>query len=81
MQCPKCDGDGRIPLTEALRAMLLELRRTPGFVAADFVDRFPGVGVTAINNRLEDLRNAGYARRERDGHSWRYYPTKPTKKI
>ena len=78
--CPKCKGAGQIPLSDVLLATLIELRRTPGFTASEFIDRFPGVGVTAINNRLEDLRGAGYARRERNGHTWRYYPTRPTKR-
>lgn len=71
--CPTCNT-GRIKLQEVLRDTLAELRRTPGFTAGELHERFPGVGVSAINNRLEDLRAQGFVRRERDGHAWRYYP-------
>ena len=75
IECPKCHA-GRVPMPEILLATLREVRRTPGFKASELLDRFPGVGVTAINNRLEDLRKHGYVRRERAGHAWKYYPTK-----
>lgn len=79
MTCPKC-GEGSVPLPESLQETLNEVRRTPGFTAQEMLDRFPGIGVTAINNRLEDLRRIGLVRRQRDSHSWRYYPARKPRK-
>lgn len=74
VKCPKCKGTGMSPMDAMIQATMRALRRSPGRTASDLLPQFPGVGVTAINNRLEKLRALGLVRRERRGHAWAYYP-------
>lgn len=74
VKCDKCGGTGRAELSETLGAMLGQVCGFPGCNAVEHWEGFPTVGVTAINNRLEDLRAFGLVRRERRGKSWVYFP-------
>jgi len=47
-----------------------------GRTAPELLDQFPGVGVTALNNRLEKLRALGLVTRKREGRAWRYWAAK-----
>lgn len=76
VKCDKCGGTGKAPLSETLQGMLENVKAFPGYSAAWHGARHPFVGITAFNNRLEDLRALGLVRRERLGRSWLYYPVK-----
>jgi len=72
--CPKCNGSGRVFLPCLLNAVRQRLRG--GRTAPELLDQFPGVGVTALNNRLEKLRALGLVTRKREGRAWRYWAAK-----
>lgn len=79
--CKTCKGTGQMALSEVLQNTLEELQATPGRTAPEIINRFPGVGVTALNNRLEDLRALGLVERKRHGKRWRYYPAGTKKEV
>ena len=73
--CPTCNGKGITEMPEGLIQALRILRTLGGQAAVSEVwsdsacDR---VGITAINNRLESLRELGFVQRERVGKGWVY---------
>lgn len=73
--CPKCVGTGSIPLPKPLQETLRALGRdrlTPQQVH----ERIKGhLGVTAVCNRLKQLRGAGFVGREQRGRGWVYFKT------
>lgn len=75
MACPKCGGNGTVPMTSALLEMLSLVKRMPGKTAPEYINSVHSQLVTtSFNNRLEELRRLGLVRRERDGKSFRYFP-------
>lgn len=75
--CPECDGSGKVPLTEVLTATLGAVSALGGSATAPQlfeIDDWGGVSVTALNNRLEDLRRFGFLDRKhtKGGKGWTY---------
>jgi hypothetical protein len=79
IRCPHCRGTGRVPLPEHLARTLDQLRVLPGATVKRLAIDFPGVGETAINNHLEDLRRLGYVQRQSWGREWLYTSAEPQK--
>lgn len=78
MICPQCKGEGEIPLSEVLQCTLGAIDALGGSATAPQlyeVAGWGGVGVSALNNRLEDLRKAGFVDRKRThgGKGWTYF--------
>ena len=73
--CSHCFGSGKVELPEHL-LKVLEMVFKHRRVSAPEVLRMIGgrSGVTAMNNRLEDLRRLGLVIRERTGNAWYYSP-------
>ena len=75
VSCKACAGKGSVELPEHLVQMLAILRGGPPLSAPEVylrtLDR-EAFGVTAINQRLEDLRGLGLVERERRGKTYFY---------
>lgn len=76
--CSKCNGTGKIelpaPLLEVLTVMNDEPRKM--WLVSEIhklAPNYTSFGVTAINNRLEALRELGLVTREKFGKQWRYF--------
>lgn len=76
MPCPKCSGEGQVPVTETLTSVLDLLKKQPRLSAAEVQLKLGGATVNAYNNRLEHLRWLRMVTRERVGHAWRYSAVK-----
>lgn len=64
---------GVIPMDGALLDTLNLLRRVKGADSFEVLDKLGAkVSVTAINNRLEELRKLSLVKRERRGRRWFY---------
>lgn len=75
--CPKCNGSGKVDLDGVLAATLEIVRLSKGADVFQVHSAVPDkVSVTAINNRLEDLRRLGLVFRNRVGRRWIYHYTK-----
>jgi hypothetical protein len=72
-QCPKCNGTGQVEISQELLDTLNAVLRSKG---TDSVTLSPKFGkhhtITAINNRLERLRELGLLKRERRFRRWFY---------
>lgn len=68
-ECRKCRGTGKVRQPH-LETLLERLRKRGGGIAADFATN--GLGITAYNNRLEQLRRLGLVTRKKEGRFWRY---------
>lgn len=81
IECPKCDGKGKIALPEKLRATLRTLTWMGSGHALDVIRRMPKergrITVNAINNRLEDLLELGFVTFVKEGKFKVYSPIKP----
>lgn len=78
IQCQKCHGTGRVEISNELRSVL-ELVKKNAPVSVFRVYNLlgnPYIGVTAINQRLEDLRKLGFVERERQGKAFFYTAAK-----
>lgn len=73
VKCPQCNGCGRKPLGDELFSVYASAYNG-GQVTAVGLSKTVGrkVSVTAMNNRLEDLRALGLLTRERIGRRWHY---------
>lgn len=73
--CAACNGCGKVALPDPLWEVITLLRQTGPSTAQHLHQllRFDGE-VTAINNRLEDLRLLGLATRQRMGRRYVYRP-------
>jgi predicted transcriptional regulator len=73
LECPSCEGKGRIPLPEHLAVLLPILRRNPG-ATTEKVKSSLGEDITmnGISNRLSDLVGLGLVTRTREGKWFRY---------
>ena len=67
IECPECHGKGRVPLPEHLKSTLAAFPKLGFRVADDLTERFPGITINAISNRLQDLHDLGFLTRERYG--------------
>lgn len=75
--CPKCRTVGTVPLPKPLREVLTVLRNsrsTPREIHEALGNQ--GIGVTAICNRLEQLRGLGLVDRAPAERGWVYFKTK-----
>lgn len=71
--CPKCNGDGKIPMPDELWEVLNVLRWHGPKCAEQVALEVDWFGhQTAINNRLEALRDMGLVKREKKGRMWMY---------
>lgn len=73
--CPKCGGSGQVPLTEELSSVLKLVRRKREMTAVEAAATLDPNGdfhSTAFNNRLEQLRSAGFVTRRRVHKAWVY---------
>lgn len=82
--CPKCKGTGEIPLSDVLQATLGAVSIHGPITAPELYqyDDWNGVGISALNNRLEDLRKLGILDRKRSyrNKGFTYFiPRKQTK--
>jgi DNA-binding transcriptional ArsR family regulator len=77
VSCYRCKGTGSVPMPAHLFAVLLEVRAAGRGITASEVAKqlytLTGLGKTAFNNRLEDLRALGLVNRYRDGKTWVYH--------
>lgn len=63
-------------MSDELFVTLMVVKSLKSAAAPEVTERIAGcVKVTAVNNRLEDLRAMGYLVRTRNGKSWLYSPT------
>jgi biotin operon repressor len=72
--CEHCGGQGSVPLGRDLQQTLARLTDQPQ-TAADLEE--PGIGRTAINNRLVKLERLGLARAEAKRGKWRLWVNVP----
>jgi hypothetical protein len=75
--CPKCNGSGHVDLYPDLLETLKLVRTLKLPTASAIKPRLTNqqMSVTAVNNRLEDLRKLGLVDRTRQGRQWVYKPT------
>lgn len=81
MTCPRCRGAGTVELSPHLMVLLLWLRVNGRATVAQAhrALRLPS-GVTAMNNRMEALRELGLVTRPtKDGKAWVYEATEAGK--
>lgn len=73
-KCGACDGTGRVTLPVSLLEILSLLSNREALTATQLRRLTKAdVGVTAINNRLEELRSLGLLTRKRfAGRGWKY---------
>jgi len=71
--CERCHGTGRAPLPEHLAETLSRIPKR-GATTADLRVRMPGVTETAQCNRLDQLHQLNFLRREKTGKFWKYFP-------
>lgn len=76
--CPKCGGLGMVDMSLELFYVLFELRGK-GTSAREIFDTLKAQGraegiitITAINNRLEELRRLEFVDRFKFGRGWKY---------
>jgi len=75
--CPKCKGEGHIPLSAELMEVLVFVRKNPDCAAPDArraIDPEKLFHVTAFNNRLNLLHGLGLVQRYKH-KGWRYTAT------
>lgn len=66
--CPKCHGNGTALLSPILVSTLAQVPSFRPVTASDLIGGAQGdIGITAINNRLEKLRELGFLMREKCG--------------
>lgn len=75
--CPRCEGIGRIPMSDSQWLILRQLDLRDGITATQIhrrrAVRAQGRTVTNVNNVLEDLRKLGWAHRVRTGRNYQYF--------
>lgn len=72
IDCPRCEGHGKIPLTFYLQCTLEKVAKE-GAIAEDIAAKLKSTS-SAISNRLVDLLLLGLVKRKREGKYWVYYP-------
>lgn len=73
--CPKCKGEGTVPLPHVLKVTLEDVKRHPETTTYAIAKRLPvRVEPTAIHNRLNALIQLGLVKREKSlrGKFFRY---------
>lgn len=72
--CSQCDGAGKHQISDELFEVYAAAQ-TEAYVTAVMLHKTIGKNftVTAMNNRLEELREHALLTRIRVGHTWRYY--------
>lgn len=74
IQCPKCHGEGKIPMGDELHAALAAVKSKKRITAPELyhIIKTPWISPTAANNRLNDLVALGFLERHREGKTWVY---------
>ena len=68
MECPRCQGQGLVPLTPTYRVILASLKKDGPATPPQLAQRLSYDGTpTAFNNQLEKMRAAGLVRRRKQG--------------
>jgi hypothetical protein len=80
IKCRRCNGKGKVELDPILSGTLHILRELKSCTALQMFECLErqqnlSINVTALNKRLERLRAAGLARREKKGKTWQYSPS------
>lgn len=73
IQCLQCIGHGEIPMPLILWQSLQIIRKRPGITTGEIYDKLnkPGVGMTAICNRVRSLERNGFVERDgKRGKNW-----------
>jgi hypothetical protein len=75
VECTRCKGRGRVPLSTELQATLDFARshRRGGIMTRELVMRFKGLATSAACNRLSDLVRLGFLTTEWLSHKRRIY--------
>jgi len=75
--CNCCNGEGMVPLSDELQKTLKVAKKLPEITAPAVAKalQFQG-GITAINNRLNDLVGFGFFSRRKQGNTVVYTPIK-----
>lgn len=74
VECECCCGSGKAPLSETLWSTLRVVVGLGKATAAQIAGLSPDrVAHTAMNNRLEHLRDLGLVERQKSGREWLYY--------
>lgn len=75
VKCPTCGGSGRTTLSDTMLKTFRVVKQLRKASAPDVLGKMPDeVSVSAINNRLEDLRKLGLIKRKRVGKLYEYSP-------
>ncbi|MFA6240399.1 MAG: hypothetical protein WC655_05700 [Candidatus Hydrogenedentales bacterium] len=74
VSCAACGGTGKVLLSGVLLEVFLDVQQHGQVCAQDVWGRMqkPNFEVTAVNNRLENLRRIGLVIRERIGRNYLY---------
>lgn len=73
VECHHCKGCGKLPLSVDMLLTLDAVKFLTPATAGEVATAVLWSGhVSAINNRLEDLRRSGLLSRQRDGRRWMY---------
>lgn len=74
VKCSRCNGAGKVPLSESLRKTLDAVKQLGEATATEIHSVLKlESGITSVNNQLEDLRAIGMLKRKRDGKVWKYF--------
>lgn len=71
IKCPRCEGEGKVPLPEHLSEALKAVP-SKGVTYVENVAAKLDIKPSAASNRLVDLLLMGLLKREREGKYWRY---------
>lgn len=72
MTCPRCGGSGEIELPLDLLEIFSKISKSGKATARALHADLTGITCSAVNNKLERLRKAGFVTRQRDGRAWYY---------
>lgn len=70
--CPHCKGVGKVNLPRRLRETLNYVEAGYSTATEIQTEFLRDIGITAVNNRLEDLRKLGIIKRHKQGKQWIY---------
>ncbi len=81
INCPTCAGTGKTTMGDELHETLVAVRSMRSATSMQLLEQLQRqdrthIGLTACNNRLEELRTLGLLQRHKQGRCWVYTPTK-----
>lgn len=68
VECPRCAGKGKVPISNPLTQTLEAIRKHPGVTTVRLMELIPKVKLTAMCNRLKDLEGLGLIYRVKKKH-------------